>query len=386
MNRLRIILLATILMLVLAASAFAGMEWEFSARHQALAGTGNAIFNMRGLSPSLENIACLVGSPNYNILFEGSTRTTNMVSSEDDIDYYYRAISGMMGLKTTYPTLQRDDDEEFGGRLAIGFVPGLYSQNYYRQETYADNKDELKSNMTHVQFFQRLGIAYGINEYVALGVGFALVPPTIISVTHDGEINGVDQQDDYTTYAPLLFSPEIGILTRPVEFVQLGLAFEVGDLKNRESEVTHTYADSEEDVTTDAIYGRSPSLGFGFAILIPDIEKFMVGFDFDVDWRRGLATDYGYFADNQKLEWSIGIEKMWEVSSIKGGLGYADEAGTTKYMPYDRFFVTFGSDLFFDEHIMMGIAFRGETGHLEEDPKGGLAFGGGFSWTFGGSF
>lgn len=394
MKRILILLAAMILLTIIASSAFAGPDWEFSARHLALAGTGNAIFNLKGLSPSLENIACLVGSPQYNILYEGSATTVNMINSEDDVDYYHRIIQGSTGLKTTYPTIQVDDEDSFAERLSIGFIPGMYAKSYYRSMDYTDSDDEEFYTLTHVQFFQRLGLAYGINDIVAVGVGFTLVPPTIIRSSLTGQktvIDGrnertEDPQETFTTYTPMLFSPELGVLVRPVEFIQLGLAMEAGDLKSRRSDVTHSFADGDEDITTDAIYARGPSLGFGFAIMIPDVEKFMVGFDLDTEWRRGEASNYGYFADNQKIEWSVSVEKMFEVSSIKGGLGYADEVGTERYNPYDRFFVSFGTDLYFDEHIMMGLAFRGETGYLSAVPKGGLGFGGGFAWTFGGSF
>ncbi len=387
-------LAALIFVLFISSVAFAGNDWEFSSRHFALAGTGNAIFNLKGLSPSLENIACLVGSPQFNILQEGSASAVNMINSHDDVDYYHRLITGSTGLKTTYPTIQKDDEDDFAERLAIGFVPGVFIRSYYRSMDYTENDDEEFYTLTHVQFFQRLGIAYGINEIVAVGVGFTLVPPTIIRSSLSGQKTVVDgfnettedPQETFTTYAPLLFSPELGVLVRPVEFIQLGLAMEAGDLKTRRSDVTHTFADGDEDIKTEAIFARSPSLGFGFAIMVPDVEKFMVGFDLDSEWRRGEASDYGFYADNQKIEWSVSVEKMFEMSSIKGGLGYADEVGTKRYLPYDRFFVSFGTDLYFDEHIMMGLAFRGETGYFEAVPKGGLGFGGGFAWTFGGSF
>ena len=386
MRRTRIILAAVVVFTLLASTALAGQDWEFSSRHQALADTGNAVFNLRGLSPTLENIACLVGSPNFNILFEGNTNTVNTITSDNDDDYYMRYISGSMGLKTTYPTLQRDDDFDFAERLAFAFVPGMYAQNLLNQISYTDEDTETTENITRIQTFQRFGVAYGINEYVAIGVGFTLVPPTIITVSHEGDDQrGLDTKDNYTMWAPLMFSPELGVLVRPVEFIQLGLAYENGDLKSRRSEISHEYADGDRDVTTEAIAARSPNLGFGFGILVPDIENFMVGFDFDVQWRRGEASDYGYYADNQAIEWSVSVEKMWEIASIKGGLGYVDEVGTRRYNPYDAFFMAFGTDLYFDEHVMMGLSFRAETGYMLSDP-GGPAFGGGLAWTFGGTF
>ena len=385
MKRSLIILLAAIMVLGLGTCALAGQDWEFSARHQALAGTGNAVFNLPGLSPSLSNIACLAGAPNYNILFEGRTGTVNLITSEDEDDYYTRFISGIIGLKTTYPTLQRSKSNSFADRLSFAFIPGAYAVNRYNQINFYDEDDEIAYNETRVQSFQRFGAAYGINDYVAVGLGFTLMPITLVTVSHEGDFLGQDTKDDWTMFAPLMFSPEIGVLTRPVDYIQLGLYFESGDLKSRKSDITHEYVDGDQDVTTQVVVARSPHLGFGFAILIPDLEKFMVGFDLDAEWRRGEASEYGYFADNQRLEWSVSVEKMWEMSSIKGGLGYADEAGSRRYMPYDAFFMSFGTDMYFDEHVMMGLAFRGETGYMMSNP-GGAAFGGGLSWTFGGSF
>lgn len=408
MKRLICTFLTCIFILAAGSAAFAGMDWEFSARHQALANTGNAIFNIKGLSPSLENIACLVGSPQYNILYEGSASSANMITNDDDFDYYNRSISGMTGLKTTYPTINRDDEDDFDERLSIAFIPGLMTTNFYGKRDFTGNSDhddyeandEETHSETYITLFQRIGLAYSPHEMVGIGIGFTLMPTTIIRVTNSGQIDGDDIQNDYTTYAPFMFSPELGILVRPVEFIQLGLSFEAGDLKSRRSDVTHTYPDlgsnpdpededkpsGKVDETTDAIYARSPNLGFGFACMIPDMDYFMVGFDFDIDFRRGKATPYGHFADNQKAEWSVSLEKMFEMSSIKGGFGYADEVGTDRYHPYDRFFSTFGTDLYFDEHIMMGVAFKAELGYMASDPEGGLAFGGGFGWSFGGSF
>ena len=396
MRHVILIVSAVFLTLLMAATAFAGPDWEFSSRHHALAETGNAVFNLKGLSPTLENIACLIGAPEFNILYEGTLNTVNTITSEDDVDYYYRSISAKTGMKTTYATLQRYDEDDFAERLSFAFIPGVYGNSNYKQLNFnkdmedlgAKDGDEIGETQNYIQTFQRFGVAYGINEYVAVGVGFTLIPPTIIYVTHNGELGFLDpkdQQDDYTTFSPLMFSPELGVLVRPVEFIQLGVAYENGDLKSRRSKVTHTKAESDEDITTEAIVARSPSLGIGFGVLIPDIEKFMVCTDIDVEFRRGHATDYGYYADNQKLQWSVSVEKMWETSSIKGGLGYSDEVGTRKFMPYDAFFFTFGSDLYFDEHTKMGLSFRGETGYLEADPSG-LAFGGGLAWTLGGSF
>jgi hypothetical protein len=394
------------LVFAMSSSALAGPDWEFSARHNALAETGNAIFNLNGLSPSLENLACLVGTSRYNILQEGTTNTVNMFSSKDDIDYYTRQINARTGLKTIYPAMRGYDDYDYSDRLVIAFVPGISVSNLsqkvtYNGQEYADdqfygNSDEETTTTTRAQFFQRFGIAYGINEYVALGFGFTLIPPTIISVSKFGEVTKpdpetgdtsvTDPKDNYTTYSPFMFSPEIGIIARPIEILQLGLTFEAGDLKSRSADVTHKTATGDTDEKTQSTSVRSPNLGFGWAVMIPDIEKFMVAFDFDMQWRRGDASEYGFYAENQEAQFTVSIEKAFEMSSIKGGFGYTDAVGTDRYMPYDRFFFAFGTDLYFDEHIMMGLSFRGETGYLSTIPQGGPAFGGGLAWSFGGSF
>lgn len=374
-----------VIMIAFAAVAFAGFDFDFSARHKALAGTGNAAFNPRGLSPSLENIACVVGNPNYNILLETDTQTINSFSTVDNVDYYSRDIFATSGLKTTYSTLQRDDEDTFAERLSFTFIPGVHVENNYQQASYADTDEETSENTTLVQAFQRFGVGYGINEIVAVGVGFSLLPLNMYRVAHKGDYLGVDTRDDYTMLAPVMFSPEIGVLVRPIDFIQLGLAYENGDLKSRQADISHTFADGDNDVKTEAIVARSPSLGFGFAIDIPDFDKFYVSFDFDQEWRRGEASNYSYYADNQEQQWTVAVEKVWEMSSVKGGLGYSDEVGTRRYRPNDSFFFTFGTDLLFDEHIMMGLALRGDVGHLEARPSG-TSFGGGVSWTLGGTF
>ena len=411
MRKNAVISLVVVLALSFVGTAFAGPDWEFSARHLALADTGNAVFNFPGLSPSLENIACLVGNPDYNILMEGRASGHLAYASRDKIDFEYRGLEAMAGLKTTYPTLQTDDEEEFAERLSIAFIPGVRVRYDYTRKNYTEDDDqtlgapsikaddEVEDSAWQPTLFQRFGMAYGINEYVAVGVGFTLMPLNIKRFAQAGVVaedwerpknspfygSDGDLQDEYTIIGPVLFSPEIGVLTRPVEFIQLGLAFEMGDMKSRKSDVEHNYTTGKKDTTTEYFVARSPSLGLGFAIDIPDIDYFTVAFDYDQEWRRGGASDYGYGADNQKQEFSVSVEKKWEMSSIKGGLGYADEVGTKRYMPYDRFLVSTGTDIWFDEHIMMGLSMRAELGYLEADP-GGFAFGGGAGWTLGGTF
>jgi hypothetical protein len=406
-------LLAVGMVLVLAVTAWAGPDWEYSARHHALAETGNAVFNVKGMSSTLENIACLVGSPEYTILFEGIGNNYNGITSQDDADYNYRNITGKLGLKTTYVPMGRKDTGDFAGRLAISFQPGLYAENYYLKKTYTEAQDDLVAKddeygeaMTLLQSFYRLGGAYGINKYVAVGLGFTLIPVNLVTIQHDGEILGNDPQDDWTILSTLMFSPELGVLVRPVPYIQLGVSSEMGDLKSRKAEVSHKTSYGDFDVENAVITARSPSLGLGFAIDIPNIEKFFVATDVDIEFRRGSTVDTNEAlapvegggdlevvrqkntianADNQLFQWSSSIEKAWKVASIKGGIGYADEVGTKHFQPYDRFFMTFGSDLYFDEHVMMGFSLRSELGYLEADPST-LAFGGGFAWTFGGSF
>lgn len=405
MKRLRFFLVAVVVTLIFNAPAFAGPEWEFSSRFRALAETGNAAFNPRGLSPMLENIACLAAAPQYNVLLEGNGSVSYSYSNdtdefENDIDYHKLFASSSSGLKVTLPFLQTSDEDDFTERLGIHLMPGLHATYNYFKDTYSSDEWERNASDTRAQFFLRIGAAYGINKYLAMGLGLNFIMPTLIYHNQSGEVpiwdittisddedtTNYDTKDNYFTYSPFMFSPEIGFLIRPIEFLQIGITYENGDLQARRPVVTHTKAEKDENYRTDAISARSPSFGLGLAAMIPDIHMLMVSTDLDVEWRRGNSTDYGYYADNQKIQWSFGVEKMWEIASIKGGLGYADEAGSKRYLPYDRFFLSFGTDIFLDEHVMMGIAFNGDIGYRKSQPKSGLAFGGGGAYTFGGTF
>ena len=279
-------------------------------------------------------------------------------------------------------------------------MPGLHATYNYFKNSYSSDEWEKSISDIRAQFFLRLGAAYGINKYFALGLGLNFIMPTLmyhnqsgevptwntVTISDDEDTTNFDTKDNYFTYTPFMFSPEIGFLIRPVEFLQIGITYENGDLQARRPEVTHTKAEEDVNRRTDAIAARSPSLGLGLAAMIPDIHMLMVATDLDVEWRRGSSTKYGYYADNQKIQWGFGVEKTWEMASIKGGLGYADEAGSQRYLPYDRFFLSFGTDIFLDDHVMMGIAFNGDVGSRKSLPKSGFAFGGGASYTFGGTF